>query len=126
MFKKLLVPALITVAFLGAACGKKEAATDVTTTASSGTVETPLTGPVAVMIKDFAYSPPRIVVKKGTVITITNQDIAGHTVTADDSSFDTQTISKGKSVSLTMDTVGAFSIHCIPHPQITGSITVVE
>ncbi|MBI4175034.1 cupredoxin domain-containing protein [Candidatus Berkelbacteria bacterium] len=128
MRKQILVPLLVAVALVGAGCGAKPEKATQTSPAvvASGSLETPLTGTVKLVIEDFAYTPPTLIVKKGTVVEATNRDVTGHTVTADDGSFDTKTISKDKTVSLTMDTVGTFAVHCTPHPQITGTITVVD
>ncbi|MBI4080894.1 MAG: cupredoxin family copper-binding protein [Candidatus Levybacteria bacterium] len=80
----------------------------------------------AVTIKGFAFSPETITVKKGTTITWTNEDAAGHTATADDGTFDTGLITKGESGSVTFDTVGTFSYHCTPHPNMKGTVVVTE
>src|SRR5215210_7905201 len=53
-------------------------------------------------IKSFKYKPVTVTVKKGGRVRWTNSDAAAHTSTADDRSFDTQTLDKGKSKSVTM------------------------
>lgn len=121
--RTMILPVVVAVALLGAGCG---GATTTTTEAPAGTVETPLSGTVEVSIKSFAFTPATLVVKKGTVIQITNQDSTGHSLTADDGSFDTGVFSSGKTKTLTMETVGEFAYHCTPHPSMTGTITVVE
>ena len=80
----------------------------------------------AVTIKGFAFNPETITVKKGTTVTWTNEDAAGHTATADDGTFDTGLIAKGESGSVTFDTVGTFSYHCTPHPNMKGTVVVIE
>src|SRR3954470_1810732 len=45
-----------------------------------------------VQIKDFAFNPASLTVPVGSAATWTNQDTAGHTVTADDGSFDSKTL----------------------------------
>jgi plastocyanin len=44
-----------------------------------------------------------------------NQDNAPHTVTADDNSFDTGTLSQGQSGSITFDKPGEFPYYCLFH-----------
>lgn len=119
----MILPVVVAVALLGAGCG---GATTTTTETPAGTVETPLSGTVEVTMKGFAFTPAALVVKKGTVIQITNQDSTGHSLTADDGSFDTGVFSSGKTKTLTMESVGTFAYHCTPHPSMTGTITVVE
>ena len=42
--------------------------------------------------RDFAYAPEDLTVPAGTEVTFTNSDDAPHTATADDGSFDTDTL----------------------------------
>lgn len=124
MLKKSLLTLVIAVALVG--CGgtpTKEIATD---TAVAGSVTSPISGTAKITIEGFAFAPAAIVVKKGTVIEVTNKDLSSHTFTADLGAFDTGLIAKGVSSQLTMDTVGTFAYHCTPHPNMTGTITVVE
>lgn len=122
--KYALLPALVALALIGASCGGQPAAS--TTTSSAGTIAEPLSGTVAVTMTGFAFSPKTFVVKKGTVLEVKNDDSASHSLTADDNSFDTGLFGKGQSKTLTMATVGSFSFHCIAHPGMKGTITVVE
>ena len=79
-----------------------------------------------IVIKNFAFNPPNITVKRGTKVIVRNEDLAGHSVSADDGSFDTSIIDQGGSATLTMNQSGSFGIHCLPHPGIKGVITVTE
>lgn len=98
-----------------------------TSSSSAGSVSSPLAGTATVVMKDFAFQPKTLVVKKGTVLTVTNQDSVGHSLTADDGRFDTGILSLNKSATITLDKPGTFKIHCLPHPTtLTGTITVVE
>lgn len=91
---------------------------------------TPQSGEVNVDIKDFAFSPEKVTVKKGTKVTWTNQDTVAHTVTSDSDSaqkgLDSGNLAKGKSYSFTFDTVGQYNYHCVPHPNMIGLVEVVE
>lgn len=78
----------------------------------------------SVEIKDFSYSPQTITVKVGDSVTWTNKDVAGHSATADDGSFDTGVLAQGESGVVTFDTAGTFAYHCTPHPNITGTAIV--
>jgi plastocyanin len=77
-----------------------------------------------VTIKDFKYAPASISVSVGDSITWTNQDIAPHTATANDGSFDTGSLSKGKSGSVTFSKAGTFPYICSIHPSMKGTVTV--
>lgn len=80
-----------------------------------------------VEIEDMAFTPATITVKKGTKVTWTNNDSIAHTVTADSGNgLDSQLLSQGDSYSFTFDTIGEFSYHCAPHPNMTGKVIVTE
>jgi cytochrome c oxidase subunit II len=81
-----------------------------------------------------AYSPATLSVKKGDVITVTNNDNAPHTVTSGSSAtdpkngklFDTSLIMPGKTAKI--DTAklapGTYPFHCTVHTFMTGTFTV--
>jgi len=78
----------------------------------------------AVELKDFSYNPKTITVKSGSTVTVTNNDLTGHSVTADDDSFDSGVLSQGESTTLTFDKPGTYGYHCSPHPNMTLTVTV--
>ncbi len=80
--------------------------------------------PNTVQIKNFSFSPSASTVKKGVTVTFTNSDSVGHTVTADDGSFDTGNINSGASQTITFSKAGTFTYHCSVHPTMKGTITV--
>jgi plastocyanin len=51
-------------------------------------------------------------------------DSPDHTVTADDDSFDSGTLSNGDTFEQTFDEAGEFAYHCEIHSSMTGTITV--
>ncbi len=137
--KVALAPALITL-FLGfTACGGggDDTATD-TTSANTGAETT--TGPGGsvpapsgeaqlaekVKIVEFTYQPDPVVVQVGGKVIWQNEDTAPHTATADDGSFDTGTIEKGKIGSETFKAAGTFTYFCEIHPTMHGTVEVVE
>jgi len=81
-------------------------------------------GKNAVAIQNFAYSPATITVKVGESISWTNQDSAGHSATADDSSFDTGVLPQGQSKSLRFAKAGTYTYHCSVHPSMKGTVIV--
>jgi plastocyanin len=87
-------------------------------------------GTTEVTIKDFAFNPKDVTVDKGTTITWTNEDSAGHDVTKtggagpDFSSGDPGGLSQGDTYEETFDAAGKIDYVCTVHPQMTASITV--
>ncbi len=84
-----------------------------------------MTKETAITIENFAFSPATITVKKGTKVTWTNQDSVKHTVTSDTGSeISGPLIGKGETFSYVFDTVGSFSYHCQPHPNMKANVIV--
>jgi|SRR3954464_3897205 len=79
-----------------------------------------------VQIVEFSYEPEPVVIQVGGKVTWQNEDTAPHTATADDGSFDTGTIEKGKLGSATFKEAGTFTYFCEIHPTMHGSVEVVE
>ena len=82
------------------------------------------TDSVRVEIHSFEFNPPAVVVSRGGKITWTNSDAAAHTATADDRSFDTQTINHGKSHSVVFKRTGTYRYHCDFHPFMKATVVV--
>ena len=79
-----------------------------------------------VQIVEFTYEPDPVVVQVGGKVIWQNEDTAPHTATADDGSFDTGTIEKGKLGSATFKEPGTFTYFCEIHPTMHGTVEVVE
>ena len=77
-------------------------------------------------IVEFTYQPDPVVIQAGGKVIWQNQDTAPHTATADDGSFDTGTIEKGKIGSETFKEPGTFTYFCEIHPTMHGTVEVVE
>ena len=103
---------------------EQPAPTEVLQNEEGATEEGALDEKLNVEIKNFAFGPKTLTVKKGTTIVWTNQDSVGHTATADDGSFDTGLLAKGKSGSVTFDQAGTYTYHCTPHPYMKATIVV--
>jgi plastocyanin len=78
----------------------------------------------AVTIEGFAFSPADLTVAVGDTITVTNNDGAPHTLTAEDGSFDTGRLDRGESAEITLTSAGTFLFKCAFHPAMRGTITV--
>ena len=82
---------------------------------------------ISVIIQNFAFNPPNIVVPPGTTVTWVNADRAPHTVTATDpaGAFDSGTLQPGQSFSVTFTQPGTtYAYYCAIHPSMTGTVTV--
>lgn len=82
-----------------------------------------------IIIKDFAFTPEKITVKKGTTVTFINEDIAQHNAVDDDANPkgpDGPLLSQGESYEYVADEIGVYDYHCAPHPFMKGTIEVVE
>jgi plastocyanin len=79
-----------------------------------------------VEIVEFTYEPDPVVVAAGGKVIWQNEDTAPHTATADDGSFDTGTLEKGKLKSETFKEPGTFTYFCQIHPTMHGTVEVVE
>jgi len=91
--------------------------------ADDASTESSATGD-SVEIVEFEFEPEEITVPAGTTVTFTNQDVAAHTATADDSSFDTQELGKGDSAEETFDEPGTYTYYCRFHVFMKGSVVV--
>jgi LPXTG-motif cell wall-anchored protein len=78
-----------------------------------------------VTIVDFEFTPASVTVNVGDTVTWTNDGPTPHSATANDGSFDTGIMDEGQSGSHTFNEAGTFSYICTPHPNMTGTVTVV-
>lgn len=89
-------------------------------------VETGVVNEAATMVelKNFAFNPKTLNVKVGTTVTFKNSDLATHTVTADDDSFDSGSLAQGETTTVTFDKLGTYGFHCTPHPNMKVTVVV--
>lgn len=80
--------------------------------------------PNTILIKDFSYRPNILRVKAGTPVDIFNADSAGHSVSSDETLFDTGILGQNERGTLTFDTPGTYSYHCRRHPAMVATIVV--
>jgi len=118
-----LAAGLFVLSLVVAACGGDDDGGD-TTGATGATEQTGSTGGgTSITIADFAFDPDTITVSGPTDVTITNDDSAPHTFTADDDSFDVQ-IDPGATETVTVDVSQTTGFHCTIHPDMTGTVEV--
>ena len=73
-----------------------------------------------------SFSPNPVEVKVGETVTWINDDSGRHTVTSKDGVFDSGIMGKGQSFSYTFDKAGEYTYHCEPHPNMVGTVVVIE
>ena len=82
-------------------------------------------GSDAVTIAGFAFAPASLTVKVGSSVTWTNKDSATHTVTWDDGSQGSGSLTAGGApYTQTFATAGTFAYHCSIHSSMKGTIVV--
>ena len=81
---------------------------------------------ISVNIINFAFQASSVTVHVGDTVIWTNHDEAPHTVTADDGSFDSQTIAPAGTYSHTFTQKGSVLYHCTIHPSMSHGTIVVE
>ena len=72
-------------------------------------------GGKTITIQDFQNSPAELAVKVGETITVTNNDVTPHTVTAKDGAFNADVPANG-TATLTVPKAGSFPYDCTYHP----------
>ncbi|MEM7191121.1 MAG: cupredoxin domain-containing protein [Pseudomonadota bacterium] len=77
-----------------------------------------------VKITGFSFEPAELTVAPGDSVTWTNRDIAPHTATAFDGSWDTGTLEKDQSATLVINEDFAGEYFCVHHPTMKAEITV--
>jgi plastocyanin len=70
------------------------------------------------------FMPMSLTVAVGTTVTWKFDDSTDHTVAADDKSFTSPALGKGKTYTHTFTTAGTVKYHCSIHPFMTGTIIV--
>ncbi|HXV34234.1 MAG TPA: plastocyanin/azurin family copper-binding protein [Gaiellaceae bacterium] len=78
----------------------------------------------AVAVEAFAFSPAEVTAQVGQPVTWENHDPAGHTVTAEDGSFDSGTMARGARYETTFDAPGEYRYICALHPGMKGTVVV--
>ena len=86
-------------------------------------------GPADVTLQLFQFNPGRLEVKRGTVVTFTNQDDIRHTVTSGapdrrDGKFGAELAGKGAATKVTFTEPGAYPYFCDRHQAMRGEIQV--
>ncbi|HVE81061.1 MAG TPA: plastocyanin/azurin family copper-binding protein [Candidatus Dormibacteraeota bacterium] len=80
-----------------------------------------------VIMQNTAFNPKTITIKKGTLVTWTNQDADLHDVISDQTDGPRSALlGKGESYSFTFTKAGTYTYLCQPHAGMTGTVIVTE
>jgi plastocyanin len=80
--------------------------------------------PAEIRIDNFAYSPPTLVIARGTTVTWRNDDVDVHTVVEKDRKFKSAALDTDDTFSQTFAVPGEYQYFCSLHPQMVGKIVV--
>lgn len=78
-----------------------------------------------VTIKRFTYEPEHLQVRVGDSIRWTNLDIAPHTASADELSWDTGELKKGESAEIVITDGMELKYFCVFHPHMKGTFEII-
>ena len=104
------------------ACGGDDDADSTTPATEAPAGSTSAEAAASIEISGFAF-PSETNVAAGASISITNDDDATHTVTADDGAFDVEAPG-GETVELVAPAAGTYPYHCNIHTEMTGTLVV--
>lgn len=80
---------------------------------------------IDVVLLDNSFTPANVTVNVGDTVFWTNAGVMPHTVTADNGSFDSDTLQSGATYSISFDAPGTYTYHCKFHSGMTGIVTVL-
>jgi plastocyanin len=94
-------------------------------TAASRTTANDAVCDAAVRIRTFGFHPPLLEVREGDTVIWTNDDLAPHTATARDGSWDTGQLGRGVEARITFERPGEHVYACAFHRAMTGRVLVL-
>lgn len=107
--------------------GRSTAAASAQATPAAGQTSTSKSAEASgetVNISQMRFDPPNLSIATGETVTWRMNDGVPHTVTAEDGSFSSRTLSRGGRFSHTFDQPGTYEYVCSIHPSMRGRITV--
>jgi plastocyanin len=123
--KPLLVMAATAMLIAGCGGGGGDSGSATANPSPSTSSSAPGDSSTGVTISNFKFTPNPLTVKAGARVTVTNDDSAAHTVTADDGqSFDTGTLDQGSSKTISVTKPGTYPYHCSIHAFMHGKLIV--
>ncbi len=93
--------------------------------ASTASASGPKSASVSITIKNFMFSPMKIIVQPGELVKVTNKDTVVHTLTATDGRFNTGDIGHDVTKSFhAPKKPGTYDFICSIHQYMTGEVVV--
>ncbi len=92
--------------------------------AVTGASQSASTAATAVKISATAFTPATVTIATGAAVKWTNGDTKNHQVVANNGSFASASLAKGKSYTHAFNTAGTFRYHDALHPTLTGKVVV--
>jgi len=119
-----LAPTLLAALLVG--CGSDDEPADTAPAPAASTPAPNAADSASVEIEDFRFAPNAVTVKPGAKVDFKNLDQAPHTATIAEGAmkFDTGTIEKGQTKSVTFDKPGTYAYVCLFHAYMKGTVTV--
>jgi len=89
-------------------------------------VAAPALADVTIEVGHNRIAPATVTIKKGESVTFHNVDEmpGGHTIAAEDGSFQSPPLAKGQDYTHKFETSGKVKVKIVQHPQATGEIIV--
>ena len=81
-------------------------------------------GEPRILIQDFQFVPPQLVVAAGATVRWVNRDEEIHTVSSDEGLFPAAVLDGEQQFSYRFEKPGTFAVHCALHPQMKGVVVV--
>jgi plastocyanin len=78
----------------------------------------------SITIRDFAFRPRPLRVRRGTVVTVSNRDSTNHSFTSNRGAFELSNLAPGRSGRVRFGRAGRFTYHCAFHPFMKGTVIV--
>ena len=108
-----------------ASAAHRGSAGPVTIVAVDAASPAPTATPAAVIdTKDFAFTEDAVTIKAGESVLFKNSDPVGHTVAADDKSFDSGDMPTGATFAHTFEKPGTYAYTCAYHRFMHGKVIV--
>ena len=122
LFAALMVSGALAAGCSGSGSGSAKSGTGTSSKGATTTTKSNGAPVTTISAQGFKFMPANANVVVGQEITFDNQDNARHSITADDGSFQTETVKKAKST-FTVTKAGSYPFHCSVHSYMTGTIT---
>lgn len=82
--------------------------------------------PLSVRIKNSAFTPQKLTVKKGQTVTWVNEDTQIHTVIDLGDAFASSNLIQNAKYAYTFNEMGTYTYYCSTHPSMEAEVTVAD